>query len=130
MDFLHNFVSILLFTLWIMVWVAFIFLVFRIIVDIFRDKDLGGFSKFLWALFVIVLPVLGALVYVIARGRSMSQRDLEAAQQVRAAQVEYTKGLVTEATGPAAEIKAAKDLLDAGTITAEEYEALKAKALA
>ncbi|MDN4472265.1 SHOCT domain-containing protein [Demequina zhanjiangensis] len=130
MDFLGDFFSILLFTLWIMVWVAFIFLVFRIIVDIFRDQELGGFAKFLWVLFVIVLPVLGALVYVIARGKSMTARDMEAAASARAAQVEYTKGLVAEATGPATEIKAAKELLDAGTISAEEYEALKAKALA
>ncbi len=129
MDFIGDFVSILLFTLWIIVWVAFIFLVFRIIMDIFRDKELGGFSKFLWALFVIILPVLGALVYVLVRGKSMSARDVAAAEQMRAAQVEYTKGLMTEA-GAASEIKAAKELLDSGAITAEEYEAIKAKALA
>ncbi len=129
MDFLGDFLSVLLFTLWIMVWVAFIFLVFRIIVDIFRDSTLSGFGKFLWMLFVIILPVLGALVYVIARGKSMTERDMAQAAQVRAAQVEYTKGLMNEA-GAASEIKAAKELLDSGAITADEYEAIKAKALA
>ncbi|WP_062205527.1 SHOCT domain-containing protein [Demequina salsinemoris] len=129
MDFIHNFFQILLFTLWIMVWVAFIFLVFRIIMDIFRDGELGGFRKFLWAAFVIICPVVGALVYVLVRGKSMSARDVAAAEQMRAAQVEYTKGLMTEA-GAAQEIKAAKELLDAGAITEAEFEAIKAKALA
>ncbi|WP_084075388.1 SHOCT domain-containing protein [Demequina sp. NBRC 110052] len=129
-DFFSNFLSILWFTLWIVVWVSFIILVFRIIGDVFRDKSIGGFAKFLWIAAIVLLPVLGALVYVITRGRSMAQRDLEAAEGMRAAQVEYTKGLMNEAGGPASEIKAAKDLLDAGTITAEEYEAIKAKALA
>lgn len=122
-DFFSNFLSILWFTLWIVIWVSFIILVFR-------DKSIGGFAKFLWIAAIVLLPVLGALVYVITRGRSMAQRDLEAAEGMRAAQVEYTKGLMNEAGGPASEIKAAKDLLDAGTITAEEYEAIKAKALA
>lgn len=129
-DFFSNFLSILWFTLWIVIWISFIILVFRIIGDVFRDKSIGGFAKFLWIFAIIVLPVLGALIYVIARGKSMAERDLAAAEGMRAAQVEYTKGLMEEAGGPASEIKAAKDLLDSGAITVEEYEAIKAKALA
>lgn len=130
MDFLSDFLSILLFTLFIFIWIGFLIVVFRIVIDIFRDRELNGWLKALWLVVILMLPALGALIYLIARGKSMAERDLESAQMARSAQVEYTKGLVAEATGPASEIKAAKELLDAGTITEAEYEALKAKALA
>ncbi|WP_236683208.1 SHOCT domain-containing protein [Demequina sediminicola] len=128
MDFFADFLSILLFTLWIFVMVAFFVVIIRILMDIFRDHDLGGFGKTLWVLFVIFLPVLGALVYLIARGKGMAKRDADQAAQVHKAQVEYTKGLMSEAGG-ASEIKAAKELLDSGAITQEEFDALKAKAI-
>ncbi len=128
-EFLSNFVDVLLFTLWIMVFIAFIFLVVRIIGDIFRDSGLGFIGKVFWLLFVIVFPVIGSLIYLIVRGAGMSRRDIEQAQRVRDAQVEYARGLVGEAAGPAAEIKAASELLDRGAITQDEFAALKAKAL-
>ncbi|WP_236683729.1 SHOCT domain-containing protein [Demequina flava] len=128
MDFFENFLSILFFTLWIFVMVAFFFVIIRIIMDVFRDSELGGFGKTLWTIFVIFLPVIGALVYLIARGKGMSRRDATQAAEMRAAQVEYTKDLMTEA-GSASEIKAAKELLDSGAITQDEFEALKAKAI-
>lgn len=129
MEFFENFLAILMFTLWIFVIVAFFVVIIRIIMDIFRDKDLGGWGKTLWVLFVIFLPVLGALVYLIARGKGMARRDAQQAADVHQAQVEYTKGLINEANGPATEIKAAKDLLDSGAISQEEFDAIKAKAL-
>lgn len=128
-EFLGHFVDILLFTLWIMIFVAFVFLVVRIIGDIFRDSGLGFIGKVFWLFFVIVLPVLGSLVYLIVRGAGMSRRELEQAQRVRDAQVEYARGLVGEAGGPVAEIKAASELLDRGAITQDEFNSLKAKAL-
>jgi hypothetical protein len=128
-DFLKDFVDILLWTLWIAIFVSFIFLVIRIIVDIFRDKSLGGIAKILWLLFVVYIPVLGSIIYLFARGQGMAQRDNQEAKALRAAQVEYTRGLVGEAAGPAGQILAAKELLEAGTITEAEFDKLKKKAL-
>ncbi|WP_062137601.1 SHOCT domain-containing protein [Demequina aestuarii] len=129
MDFFENFVSILLFTLWIMVMITFFVIVIRIIMDVFRDHDLSGWGKAGWLIFIVVVPVLGSIVYLLARGKGMAQRDVAAAHAIREAQVDYTKGLIDEAGGPAGQIRAAKELLDAGAITPPEYEALKAKAL-
>ncbi|MDN4478760.1 SHOCT domain-containing protein [Demequina sp. SYSU T00039] len=129
MDFFANFLNILLWSLWFAIWISFIFLVIRFIVDVFRDDKLSVVGKIFWTLLLVILPVLGALVYIFTRGKGMAERDLAAAKDMRAAQVEYTKGLMDEA-GAASEIKAAKELLDSGAITAEEYDKLKAKALA
>lgn len=129
MDFLSNFVDILLWSLWFAIWISFIFLVIRFVMDIFRDEQLSVVGKILWTLLLAFAPVLGALIYIFARGRGMAERDLAAAKQMRAAQVEYTRGLIDEA-GPAAEIKAAKELLDAGAISQAEFDTLKARALA
>jgi len=123
-----SFLDILFWTLWISIFIAFIFLVIRILVDIFRDKTTGGFAKTIWVLFVILLPVLGSIVYLFARGQGMALRDLEEAKVQRAAQIEYTRGLVGEA-GASSEIKAAKELLDSGAITQAEFDALKAKVI-
>src|SRR6476620_2059566 len=65
--------------LWFFLWVAWLFLLFRVIFDIFRSKDLGGWGKAIWAIFVVIIPWLGVLVYLIARGRGMTDRDLEQA---------------------------------------------------
>ena len=62
--------------LWWFLWIAWIVLLFRVIVDIFRSHDLGGFAKALWVIFVIVVPFLGVFVYLIARGHAMADRDL------------------------------------------------------
>jgi len=129
-DFFANFLQILLWTLWIMIIITFFVVVIRIIMDIFRDTELSGWGKTGWLLFVILLPALGAIVYLFARGNGMARRDAKDAAAIRDAQREYTKGVVEEVGGAAGQIKAAKELLDAGTITQDEYEALKAKALA
>lgn len=129
MDFFENFLSILFFTLWFMIVIAFFVVVIRIIMDIFRDGELSGWGKTGWLIFVVLLPVIGSIVYLFARGAGMARRDAQDAAAVREAQREYTRGVVEEVGGPAGQIKAAKDLLDSGTITQEEYDALKAKAL-
>ena len=129
MDFLSHFGDILLWSLWFAIWISFIFLVIRFVMDIFRDEQLSVVGKIAWTLLLVVLPILGSLIYIFARGRGMAERDLVAAKQMRAAQVEYTRGLIDEA-GPAAEIKAAKELLDAGAISQAEFDTLKARALA
>ncbi|WP_234988080.1 SHOCT domain-containing protein [Demequina sp. NBRC 110056] len=129
MDFFANFFSILLWTLWFMIVIAFFVVVIRIILDIFRDSELSGWGKTGWLILVILLPALGALIYLFARGKGMASRDAQDAAAIRDAQREYTRGVVEEVGGAAGQIKAAKELLDAGTITQEEYDALKAKAL-
>jgi hypothetical protein len=131
-DFLESFVDILLWTLWIFLFVAYLFVLFRIIMDIFRDKSLGGFAKALWLVALLFLPLITALIYLIARGKGMASRDVEAMEEYRSAQVEYTKDLMKDASKPASpaeQIAHAKELLDSGAITEEEFDKLKAKAL-
>lgn len=130
MDFASNFVNVLLYTLWIFVFVAFIMVIVRILMDIFRDSTLGGGGKTLWVLFVIILPILGALIYLIARGKGMAERQMKEAHDMQVAHAEYTRSLVSDMSGPAADIKAAQALLDGGTINEAEFAQLKAKALA
>jgi hypothetical protein len=127
-----SFVAFLLYTLWIFILISFIFVVIRIIMDVFRSQDLGGWGKFWWIFFIIVFPILGTLIYLFARGGSMAERDAADMRRAREYDKEYTKSLMGEAGvgGSAAEIERAKALLDAGTITQAEFDALKAKALA
>ncbi|MFC5177115.1 SHOCT domain-containing protein [Nocardioides taihuensis] len=104
---------------------------FWVIGDIFRSKDMGGGGKTLWLLFVILIPWLGILIYLIARGGGMQERQLEQAKEMQAAQAEYIKSVAAPAGSTAADqISSAKSLLDSGAITQEEFDALKAKALA
>ena len=104
---------------------------FWVLGDIFRSKDLGGGGKTFWIIFVILIPWLGILVYVIARGKGMQERQLEQAKEMQAAQTEYIKSVAASpASDPAGQITSAKSLLDSGAITQAEFEALKAKVLA
>jgi magnesium-transporting ATPase (P-type) len=102
---------------------------FWILGDIFRSKDLGGWGKTLWVIFVILIPWLGILVYLIARGKGMQERQLDQAREAQAAQASYIQS-VAGSTTATDQIASAKSLLDAGTITQAEFDALKAKALA
>jgi hypothetical protein len=110
-------------------WVIWLFMLFTILADIFRRRDLSGWGKTGWIIFIIVLPYLGALVYLIAQHDGMAERSAEQAHQQRAQVDDYVRSVAAE-SGPAAEIDKAKQLLDSGAINQAEYEALKAKALA
>jgi predicted PurR-regulated permease PerM len=110
-------------------WIIWFFLLFRVIVDIFRRKDIGGGSKTLWLLFVILLPFLGVFVYLIVNSNEMADRDVKSAQASQQQFDSYVKD-VAGSGGAAAEIDKAKQLLDSGAITQEEFNSLKAKALA
>jgi len=101
---------------------------FSIVADIFRDHTLNGGAKAVWLIFLIFVPFLTALVYLIARGPDMARRQEERAQQVQAYTDDYVRSVASSAS-PSAEIAKAKELLDSGSITAAEFEALKAKAL-
>jgi hypothetical protein len=111
------------------VWIAWFMLLFRVIGDIFRRHDIGGGMKTLWLIFVIVAPFLGVFIYLIAQNDGMTQRTLAQTQAQQAQMDDYVRS-VAPSGGPAAEIEKAKGLLDSGTITQAEYDAIKAKALA
>ena len=125
---MENFWSIIWVVIWSFVFVAYLFVLFYILTDLFRDHELSGWWKALWILFLIFAPYLTALVYVIARGKGMSQRQLAAAQQARSQTDAYIRDVAGKS--PADHIAEAKALLDNGTITQQEFEQLKAKALA
>ncbi|GAA1982956.1 SHOCT domain-containing protein [Isoptericola halotolerans] len=124
---MDSFWSYVWFLLWIFLFMAYLIVLFQILTDLFRDRHLNGWWKALWVVALIFVPMITALVYLIARGRGMAERNLAAAQDAKAATDDYIK---TVAGSPAEHIASAKKLLDDGTITPEEFEALKAKALA
>ena len=118
---------------WLMVWgflfISYLMVVFQVIVDIFRDRTMGGVARAVWLVALIIAPPLTALIYVIARGRGMSQRQVSAVADSKAATEDYIRSVAGD-QDPAGQIARAKQLLDSGAISAEEYAQLKAKALA
>lgn len=117
--------------LWLMfsafVLIAYLFVMFQIVADLFRDTELGGLAKALWIIGLILLPILTALVYIIARGPGMARRQKAAIQRAQSEAEAYIRQVA--AKSPAEQIADAKRLLDEGTITADEFARLKAKAL-
>ncbi len=116
--------------LWSMIifffWVIWIWIVITVLIDVFRRHDIGGFAKALWVIFVVLLPWLGVLIYLIVEHDGMRERSVKQAQS----QKEQFDQYVREAAGGSAdEIAKAKQLLDQGAITQDEFNALKAKAL-
>ena len=108
---------------------AYLLVLFQIIGDLFRDKDTSGWIKAVWIFFLIFLPILTSLVYLIARGKGMTERNVSALHAAQQDQEAYIRQ-VSASAAPADQIAQAKGLLDSGAISAEEYEQLKAKALA
>jgi uncharacterized membrane protein len=125
---MSNFWDMLLLIASTFVFIAYLFVLFHVVFDLFRDTELGGGFKALWIIGLIFVPVLTALLYILARGRGMADRQRAAMQRARSEADAY----IREVSGksPADQIAAAKALLDAGTINPEEYARLKAKALA
>jgi hypothetical protein len=111
------------------VWVAWIWLLIKIIVDVFRRHDIGGFKKAMWVLFLIFVPFLGVLIYLIVNGHEMGERDLQQMQAQQAQYDQYVRSVAGTGGGAAAEIDKAKQLLDSGAISQAEFDAIKAKAL-
>jgi magnesium-transporting ATPase (P-type) len=103
---------------------------FWVLGDIFRSKDMGGGAKTFWIFFVIIIPWLGILVYIIARGKGMQERQLEQAREMQRAQTEYIQSVAASSTSATDRIASAKSLLDQGAITQAEFDALKTKAMA
>ena len=98
--------------------------------DVFRRRDIGGFTKFAWSVFVIVVPLLGVLVYMVANGKEMGQRSVEEAEARKAQFDAYVQEAAGNGGGAGSEIAHAKQLLDSGAIDQTEFERIKQKALA
>jgi hypothetical protein len=125
----YPFLNILWSMIIFFVWVAWIWMLILILSDVFRRHDLSGWGKAGWTFFLIVLPFLGALIYLIAHGDGMAERRAHDVQGQRAQMDDYVRS-VAGSGGPAAEIDKAKQLLDSGAITQAEFDSIKAKALA
>ena len=113
----------------IFLWVIWIWILIYVFIDIFRSRDLSGWGKALWFIFVLFIPLIGVLVYLIARGNSMHERATQEAQQ----QDRQFRAYVQDAAGPqstADQLAKLADLRDRGVITADEFEREKAKVLA
>lgn len=108
---------------------AYLVVMFQIITDLFRDRETSGIVKAVWVFFLIMLPLLTALIYLVARGQKMNERSHAADQAARQSADDYIRSVSSDATSPVAEIARAKSLLDSGAIQQEEYEHLKARAL-
>jgi hypothetical protein len=108
-------------------WVAWFWLIIVIATDVFRRQDIGGGKKAVWLLFILFVPLVGVLSYLIANNDAMTRRNLE---QARSQQAQFDDYVRDVAGGPASEIAKAKELLDSGAITQAEFEAIKTKAMA
>ena len=126
---INSFWDVILWSFWFFIWIAALMVWFRCLFDLFGDHTLSGWGKAGWALLLIFVPWVGALIYLIARGRSMTERQMEALKQQKAAQDAYIQQ-VAGTSAPADQIASAKALLDSGAIDQSEFAALKAKALA
>lgn len=124
MNFLETLWSIIVFFLFL----SYLILLFQIVADLFRDHKLSGWMKVLWIIGLVVVPFLTALVYIIARGPGMAQRNMAQLNEAQKQTEEYLRS-VAGTKSPAEQIADAKALLDDGTITESEYAQLKSKAL-
>ena len=119
--------------LWFMIiafiWVAWIMLLIRVFADVFRSNS-SGWAKAGWCVFVIFLPFLGVLVYLIAHGGDMAQRDMESAEAMQQAQQDYIRSVAGSGGGTADELHKLSELKDKGVLSEEEFQAQKAKLLA
>jgi hypothetical protein len=125
---MSNFWDIVWLILSTFVFVAYLLVLFQIIVDLFRDHELGGGFKALWIIGLVFLPFLTALLYIIARGRGMAARGRAAVERAKSDTDAYIRSVAGKS--PAEQIADAKALLDAGTVTQDEFARLKTKALA
>ncbi|MCU0266339.1 MAG: SHOCT domain-containing protein [Actinomycetia bacterium] len=124
-DFLWSLVVIFFMVMYFMI-------MFRIIIDLFRSDDVGGFAKAIWLIAIIFLPLITMLIYVIVRGKGMAERDMKQMADYKAQQDAYIKQVAGSGGGASAaeQIAKAQELLSSGAISQEEFNALKAKALA
>jgi Short C-terminal domain/Phospholipase_D-nuclease N-terminal len=115
--------------LWFFCFIIWIWLLITIFSDIFRSPDLGGWGKAGWTIFVLVIPLLGVLVYLIARGRTMQERRMKEAVDAQQQMDEYIRQTAGSSSSPATELSKLAELHSAGTISDAEFESAKAKIL-
>jgi predicted PurR-regulated permease PerM len=109
--------------------IAYLMVLFNVVIDLFRDKSMPGWGKAIWIVCLVLFPLITSIVYLIARGAHMADRQSAAVGEMKAAQDDYIRS-VARTSSPAEQIAQAKGLLSDGTITQTEFDALKAKALA
>ena len=127
MGFWNSFGDVFWWFFWIFAFTAYLFVLFSIIADLFRDSTLNGWGKAAWIILLIFVPFLTALVYLIARGKGMAERQGARHEHVQEDSDEYIRSV--SFSNPADEIAKAKALADQGVITNGEFEAIKNKAL-
>lgn len=127
MSFLEDFWDFFWWFFCVYAFIAFLWALFVVIGDLFRDDKLSGWLKAVWILFLVFVPLLGVLVYLIARGKGMTERSMERARANREASDAYIRSVA--APSPSEEISKATALRDSGTISADEFERIKSKAL-
>lgn len=128
MSFWETFWSVIGWMFWFTIFVAYLMALFSILGDIFRDKALKGWAKAVWVIFLVFVPFLTAIVYLIARGNAMSERSAAAYAESKKQADEYIRTVAH--TDAATQIEKASQLLASGSITQAEYDQLKARALA
>ena len=127
MSFWENFWEIFWWFFFVYAFIAFLWALFAVFGDLFRDDTLSGWWKVVWILFLVFVPFLGVLVYLIARGKGMAERSMERARARREATDAYIRSVAS--ASPSEEISKATALRDSGTISADEYERIKSKVL-
>lgn len=108
--------------------VAYLMVLWAILTDLFRDKDTSGVVKAVWIVALIFLPLITSLIYIVVRGRTMTERSMRQAEEMRQQQEAYIRTVAGGAT-PVDQIAQARVMLETGAISQDEFEALKAKAL-
>ena len=130
---MENFWSIIWIVVWSFLFIAYLMIFFRIITDLFSDHEVSGWVKAIWIIALIFVPFLTALIYLIFRGKGMAERQMGRMREMQSQQAAYIRDVAAQSGGSksaADSIADAKALLDNGTITAAEFDKLKAKALA
>lgn len=107
--------------------IMYFMILFSVVIDLFRNHQMGGFAKALWIIFLIFIPLISLLIYVIVYGKSMAQRQQAAVVEAQQEQADYIKQVA--GTSPAEQIAQAQQLLSSGAISQEEFDKIKAKAL-
>lgn len=127
MNFWNSFWDFVGFFFWTMVLISYLYVLFAVIADLFRDREQSGWAKTGWIILLLFVPVLTVLIYIIARGSGMAERQMQSSLQARESTEQYIRSVAT--ASPTDEISQAKTLLDSGAITQSEFEAIKARAL-
>ena len=126
---MSNFAQVMWEIFFIFMLVAYLLVLFQIVVDLFRDRKLGGFSKAIWIIGLLLVPFLTALIYIIFRGGGMAGRQMATIEQARSESEAYIRSIAGTSKSSVDQIADAKALLDSGAISADEFAKLKAKAI-